>query len=134
MAAQQTNDSFAAQIAASIGNPTELPSYGTYVIYSNHRYLLAIRNSKYVAWDISVYADDGALLTNSTDVWLNALGDIPGEVTEDVLSTLTGIGSVVSDTAGNLGTVAKWAPFIAVGLVIMVVYVFSSNYSKRMPL
>lgn len=72
MAVEQVSDSLALAIAASIDFP-ELPSSGTHIVYNNRRYLLAIRNGKYVAWDISVYSPGGELVTDSMDTYLTAL-------------------------------------------------------------
>lgn len=72
MAVAQVSDSLALAIAASIDFP-DLPSTGTHIVYNNKRYLLAIRGGKYIAFDISVYSPDGALVTGSTDVYLTAL-------------------------------------------------------------
>ncbi len=91
MAVTQASDSLALAIAASIDFP-DLPSSGTHIVYANRRYLLAIRSGKYVAWDISVYSN-GALVTDSTDVYLQALKEGLAESLSDV-SNLVIVGIV----------------------------------------
>lgn len=92
MAAAQVSDSMALAIAASLDYP-ELPSYGTYVIYDNRRFLLAMRNGKYVAFDISVFSTDGTLITDATDVYLTALK-------EGFRESVTDIGVLTVSVAG----------------------------------
>jgi hypothetical protein len=45
---------------------------------------LAVQNGKYAAWDISVYADNGTLVTEATDVFLNALLEAATQSTTDI--------------------------------------------------
>ncbi len=73
MSAQRVSDAEANAVAASINNPDDIPTYGTKVEYNNKRFLLTMREGKYIAWDISVYDDNGQLQTGSWDVYLDAI-------------------------------------------------------------
>ena len=70
----QVSDSLALAIAASVGFPDEkiLGSDGTKLEYQGKRYLLAIREGRYVAFDISVFVD-GDLVTDPFDVYWQAI-------------------------------------------------------------
>jgi hypothetical protein len=70
-------------VAAAAGYPDSLPISGSYVEANNKRYLLALRDGIYQAWDISVYADNGSLLTGPLDVWVNAAGEVVQESIAD---------------------------------------------------
>jgi hypothetical protein len=92
------NDSLAADIAKSIGNPaeSEIPTYGIYVVYANHRYVLTSRQGTYIAFDISVYGDSGMLLTDTTDVYIDALISAGKESLDDLKKIGVGVGVVVA--------------------------------------
>lgn len=82
----QVSQQMADTIAATLNYPDLGDSGpGTYAVYENHRYLLAHRNGKYLAWDISVYADDGTLLTDSMDVWISELSDLGQDVVQGTM-------------------------------------------------
>lgn len=69
---EQVSDSLAIEIAKAGGNPT-VPSYGLFVVYKNRRYQLWQRDGKYIAFDVSVFAENGKLVTNAGDVYWNAI-------------------------------------------------------------
>lgn len=83
MAVRRVEDSEALAVAASVNFPA-LPDSGTRLEYNNKRYLLAIRDGKYIAWDISVYSDSGKLLSGSWDVWINAAGEVVTESGKEI--------------------------------------------------
>jgi hypothetical protein len=76
--AVRVDHELALAIAATAGvlsTPEALPTWGKYVTYNNHYYLLAYRQGEFVAWDISVYDDGGVLVTDDSTIgiYLSAL-------------------------------------------------------------
>lgn len=96
MAAERVSDAMAADIANSIGNPLEadIPTWGINVVYQNHRYLLTMKEGKYIAFDVSVYGITGMLLTDSTDIWLDVLLATGRDSLDDLKKAGIGIGLV----------------------------------------
>lgn len=95
MSAKVLSYSEALTLALANGYPANalesgIPSYGVELTYGGRRYQLYASQNKgiYFAADISVFADDGTLLTDTADVYLNAAGEL---VTETA-STLGNIG------------------------------------------
>ena len=88
----QVSQEMADAIAATLNYPNLGDTGpGTYAVYENHRYLLAYRNGKYLAWDISVYADDGTLLTDTMDVWISELSGLGQDVMKGALGYFNAI-------------------------------------------
>lgn len=89
MAVRQVYGSELESVIEAAGFPSSLPNSGTYVEVNNNKYLLALRNGTYLAWDISVHAADGSLLSNAWDAYLNAgkeiLTDVVPESASDIL-------------------------------------------------
>ncbi len=97
MATLQVSDEMALAIASSVNFPSDFATSGMYVVYQDKRYLLTIRNGKYIAWDISVYADNGNLVTGAFDVYLEALKQVPGEIVKglDTSVNILIVGAVI---------------------------------------
>lgn len=84
-------------VASAAGYPSTLPPSGVYVEADNKRYLLALRNGVYIAWDISVYSSDGTLLSGPSDVWLNAAGELVTEsLSELKIIAIVVLGSILA--------------------------------------
>ncbi|MCK9570724.1 hypothetical protein M0R72_17375 [Candidatus Pacearchaeota archaeon] len=123
MAATKVSDQLAAQIALTVSSDAlqhalNIPTYGLYVVYNNHRYLLMIRDNKYQAWDISVYNADGEVYSDTYDVWFDFLADLPGTLIESTLEGSSDIGSMLPQAE----TVVKWLPWVLWGSAGLIAY------------
>jgi hypothetical protein len=111
MAITVLDDVTAQALAMSVGLPDDasqagIPSYGKYVVYQDARYRLDARNGKYLASDISVYADDGTLVTDPYDVYVNAISNALTDSARVIVSGVTtGTGQIAWLTS-NIGLIA----------------------------
>lgn len=97
MAVSFVQDSLAHAIAVSAGFPVDarradIPSWGVFIVYRNARYLVKPENGVYKAVDVSVYAEDGTLLTDAMDVYLN---DIKAGLIESAQVVGIGLGGLL---------------------------------------
>lgn len=105
-------DIYANAAAQSAGYPADalrasIPSSGVFVVYNNARYRIDVRNGKYLAQNISVYDSDGSLLTDTFDVYVNAVID---GFLDSARASLELLGKVGEGATGALDLIAnlKW--------------------------
>ena len=87
-------DAVNAALSVGIADPASLPSSGTHLEWNGKQILLAGRNGQFLAWDISVYSSSGALLTDSYDVYVNAVGEAVKESAVDI-GKILGITAII---------------------------------------
>lgn len=94
------DDAFTARLVKTLNYPDiDETGPGEFIVYGNHRYSLAKRNGQYLCWDVSVYDEDGTLLTDSWDVYLNALWEGAVESAGDIGKITVGTGIIVAAIA-----------------------------------
>lgn len=134
MALSFVSDQMALAIALSAGFPPDarqasIPSYGVYIVYNNARYLVKPENGLYKAVDISVYAEDGTLLTDATDVYLNALKQGALESAQAILAGIQQAGGAVLSGAGGALDLAANLKWILIGGLALFIIVNAKKFS-----
>jgi hypothetical protein len=129
MSIRVLDDVTAQALAMSVGLSSDasqsgIASYGKYVVYQNSRYRIDVRDGKYLASDISVYADDGTLVTDPYDVYVNAIDSALMNSAQAILGGVEKAGTAV---LGGLEWISSNIGLILIAGIGLFIYLNSSR-------